>query len=263
MAEPALAALQHWLQRAILAGGSGDGAAAHVVGDDRLSAAGRVAIYAQAYRARLLDTLRDEYPALRRLVGETVFDLFAEGYLAAVAPRHFSLYALGAGFADHLDATRPGGSDPALDLPAELARLERARAEAQRAAGPESGAAPDIAADAALLPGTRLRLPDSVRLLRLGWDFRPLIAAAESGGTAPIPERRSTPTAVARSRYRVAVHGLDPGFFAFLEALGTDGAEVHDAAARAGRAAGQPAGSLIARLSLWLPGAAAAGLVSR
>src|SRR5687768_2285243 len=79
VAEPALPALQRWLQDRILAGGAG--AADHVAGDARLSAAERVGIYAQAYRTRLLDTLRDEFPALRLLVGDTVFDLFAEGFL--------------------------------------------------------------------------------------------------------------------------------------------------------------------------------------
>jgi Putative DNA-binding domain len=259
MAEPALPALQRWLQDCILAGGSG--AAAHVAGDGRLSAAERVGIYAQAYRARLLDTLRDEFPALRLLVGDTVFDLFAEGFLAASPSCHFSLYELGGGFAGYLAESRPRDGDPMLALPEHLARLERARAEVHRARGPEAGPDAPIAADAALLPGTRLRLPDSVRLLRLGWDFRPLIAAAESGGDALVPESGPSPTAVARSRYRVAVHALEPGRFAFLEALGADGAEVHAAAARAARALSRPAGALIADLALWLPAAGAAGLV--
>jgi hypothetical protein len=131
----------------------------------------------------------------------------------------------------------------------------------QRAAGTESEPASTIAADSALVPGTRLRLPDSVRLLRLGWDFRALIEAAESGGDAVLPERRASPTAVARSRYRIAVHALEAANFAFLEVLGADGAEVHAAAASAARATGRPAGALIAELALWLPAAAAAGLV--
>lgn len=263
MPEAALPSLQRWLQDCILAGAAGDGATAYVLGDDRLSAAGRIDIYAEAYRARLLETLRDEYPALRLLVGDTVFDLFAQGYLEAAPPADFSLYALGAGFAGHLAATCPPGADGMLRLPAELARLERARAEVQRASGTESVPASTIAADAALLPGTRLRLPDSVRLLRLRWDFRALIEAADAKGQAVVPEARDSPTAVARSRYRIGVHILGPARFAFLEALGADGADVHAAAAQAARLAGRSAGALIAELALWLPEAAALGLVSR
>ncbi len=263
MPDPALPALQRWLQDSILAGGAGEGADRHVAGDDRLSAAARVGIYADAYRARLLDTLRDEYPALRLLVGDSVFDLFAQGYLAAHPPAGFSLYALGSGFAGHLAETRPADGDDRLLLPASLARLERARAEVQRAAGIERGPPATIAADTALLPGTRLRLPDSVRLLRLGWDFRALIEAADKGFETIVPERRPTPTTVARSRYRVAVHALEPARYAFLEALGADGDEVQAAAAQAARNVGRPTGALIAELALWLPAAAAAGLVSR
>lgn len=263
MAEAALPTLQRWLQERILAGGAGDGAARHVVGDDRLSAAARVGIYVEAYRARLLDMLRDEYPALRLLVGDSVFDLFAQGYLAAHPPSGFSLYALGSGFARYLAETRPAGGDDSLLLPASLARLERARAEVQRAAGLETEPPATIAADSALLPGTRLRLPDSVRLLRLGWDFRALVEAADKGLEAIVPERRPTPIAVARSRYRVAVHALEPSRHAFLEALGPGGGEVQAAAAQAARNVGRPAGALIAELALWLPAAAAAGLVSR
>jgi hypothetical protein len=261
MAEAALPSLQRWLQDCILAGGAG--AEAHVAGDGRLSASDRVGIYAQAYRARLLETLRDEYPALRLLVGDTVFELFAQGFLAASPPRHFSLYELGAGFADYLAAARPPGDDAMLALPEHLARLERARAEVHRARGLEGGPAAPIAADSALLPGTKLRLPASVRLLRLGWDFRALIEAADDEGAAVVPERRETPTAVARSHYRVAVHALEPARYAFLEALGSDGADVHAAAAQAARTVGRPAGALLADLALWLPGAAARGLVSR
>src|SRR6185503_263967 len=109
--------------------------------------------------------------------------LFGSSYLAACPPSHFSLYALGARFADHLEATRPAEDEPGAPsaLPAALARLERARAEAQRAEGVENRSGPDAGADSALMPGVRLRLPDSVRLLRLDFDFLPLIAAADAG----------------------------------------------------------------------------------
>lgn len=258
-----LAALQSWLMEAIVAGAAPAASVRdHIVGDDRLAAAGRLAVYARGYRTRLLESLREEYPALHLLVGDTVFDLFADSYIAARPPRHYSLYELGAGFADHLEATRPReGGGPLAALPAQLARLERARAEVGRAEGVERDSGPALLADAAMLPGLRLKLPDSVRLLRLDFELAPLIEASETGGAPLVPEMKENFVAVARSHYRLRLHALERWRHAWLAALGPDGGEVHEAASTAARASGRDGGAVIADLVLWIPAAAAAGLV--
>lgn len=258
-----LAGLQGWMIEAIVAGRAPEAAIAErILGDERLDAGGRLAVYAGGYRSRLMESLRDEYPALRRLVGDTVFNLFAAGYIDARPPRHFSLYQLGAGFADHLEATRPqDGGGPLAALPAQLARLERARAEVGRAEGVERDPRPLLLADAAMLPGLRLLLPDSVRLLKSDFDLAPLIEAGERGGEPGIPEAVESFVAVARSRYRVRLHALEPWRHAWLEAIGPDGAEVHEAALKAAQVSGREVGAVIADLVLWIPAAAAGGLV--
>ena len=262
MAEPGLAELQLWTHRAILRGGANPEAAEALIRErGALRPEARLAIYAEGYKARLIESLGGEFPALKCLVGESVFALFAAGYVAARPPGHFSLYALGAGFADHLEATRPPGEETAL--PAQLARLERARAEVQRAEGLERlGDRAMAEAGAALTPGLRLRIPDSVRLLRLGFDFRALIAAADAGEPQVVPERRESWLAVARTGYRVAVHALEPWRFAWLEALGPDGEAAEVAAAAAARAADREVGATLADLALWQPAAARMGLVA-
>ncbi len=258
-----LADLQKWMLDGIVAGSAeGEAVRARIAGDGKLGPEGRLAIYAGGYRSRLLETLRDDYPALRQLVGDTVFDLFAQGYIAARPPRHFSLYDYGAGFAGHLEATRPSeGGGPLAAVPAAVARLERARAEVQRAEGVERLAGPVLMADAAMLPGLKLKLPDSVRLLRLDFDLLPLVEGRERGEKAVVPERKETLIAVARSGYRVRQHRLEPWQHAWLEALGPGGAEVHGAARTAARASMREGGALLADLVLWLPVAAASGLV--
>jgi hypothetical protein len=261
MAE-SLAALQRWMIGAIAGGPTPpEAVSARIDGDERLSADGRLAVYAGGYRARLIESLREEYPALRLLVGDTVFDLFATGYIAARPPRHFSLYALGAGFADYLEATRPERSDVLSALPAAVARLERARAEADRAEGVERLAAPPLTAAAAMLPGVRLRLPDSVRLLACAFDLVPLIEASERGGAAVVPEAAPGWLAVARSRWRVRLHRLERWQYHWLEALGADGGDVQEAARAAARASARDGGAVLAELALWLPSAGQSGLV--
>jgi len=270
VAEPDLALLQRWMQGAILGRGAPPDADAVIVGDatgqGRLTAAQRLTLYARGYRARLMECLAAEYPCLRALAGEQVFELFAAGYIAARPSTDPSLYSLGAGFADYLEATRPPADDGpgALSaLPADFARLDRARAEAQRAVGVERLAGPALSADLLLTPGARLRRPDSVRLLTLGFDPGPVLAAVDHGGPIDPPPPCPTPVAVARSRWRVAVHALPAWRHAWLEALEEEGADVHAAAARAAQASGRETGAVIADLVLWLPMAAGQGLVSR
>ncbi len=259
----ALADLQRWMLGAIVAGAAEPEALlGRIAGNDRLGPEGRFAIYAGGYRSRLLESLQNEYPALRLLVGDTVFELFARGYIAANPPRHFSLYDYGARFAAHLEATRPPDGGPLAGLPAALARLERARAEVQRAEGIERGGPSRLTAEAALLPGLRLALPDSVRLLSLEFDLLPLIEASEQGGAAVVPEPGETLVAVFRSGYRVRQLRLEPWRHFWLEALGGGGGDVYGAAAAAAAASGRDGGALLADLTLWLPVAASLGLVT-
>lgn len=258
-----LAAVQRWMLEAIASGTApAEAVSARIAGDARLSADGRLAVYAGGYRARLLDSLREEYPALRLLVGDTVFDLFAAGYIAARPPRHFSLYQLGTGFPDYLESTRPEDGGALSALPAAVARLERARAEVGRAEGVERLPEPPLTVAAAMLPGLRLRLPDSVRLLAPGFDLVPLIEASESGGAAIVPEAEECYLAVARSRWRVRLHRLERWQYEWLKALGPDGRDLQEAARAAARASERDGGALLADLALWLPAAAAAGLVT-
>lgn len=219
-----------------------------------LSAQRRLALYARGYRARLLDSLRREFPALSALMGTTVFDLFAEGYIQACPPSSPSLHDLGARFPDWLEETQPADADA---LPIQLARLERAWSGALRARGPEG--LPPPPGDLLLQPAARLRLPETTALMRLDFDLAPLLAAVADGDPPPTPEARPTLVAIARNGYRVRLHTLGPGRFAWLEALGHDGAPAQAAAARASQ--GQDPGRVLADLILWLPMAAQAGLV--
>lgn len=222
------------MQRAIFAGGALEEVADGIVaGDARLASADRIGIYARGYRARLLECLRAEYPALRRLAGDTAFDLFAADYIAAHPPRRPSLYDFGAGFADHLAERAPAGAPVTpLAMPAQLARLERARAEVSRA---RSGAT---------LPRADgpLRLPDTVRLLRLDFDFAPLIDAVERDAPAAVPAAAEARVAVTRIGWRVRLLTLAEWQMNFLQAL-----------------PGAAASGLAAR---WVPAAGRLGLVA-
>jgi Putative DNA-binding domain len=115
------------LQRCVLAGitgGHSSAAGALVKDTPYLSAQDRLGIYARGYLARLISHLRSDFPMLATHTGDDLFDLFATAYVQARPPSSWSLSHLGDGFADFLDDTRP--QHPGTELPAALARLERA-----------------------------------------------------------------------------------------------------------------------------------------
>jgi hypothetical protein len=270
-ADADLARLQHWLQRqivgeAVAAGNDDDMGSQDVIrGSAAFLARQRLAVYARGYVLRLVDCLREEFPVLRRLVGDQVFDLFASAYIAGQPSRSYSLYGLGAGFADFLEATRPDGTGPwSIEaIPANLARLERAMSEAQRAAGTESRRADDVPIDALLhaSPDLRLRVPDTVRLLHLEFDFAATLAAAARGARPDQPPVRETWVAVARCRYRVRAHPVTSQHFALLQALERSGGlSLCEAAAAVAPATSEATGAMLADLMVWLPQAIDGGI---
>lgn len=92
----------------------------------------RLEVYANAYRARLLEVLVGEYPALVHAIGEEAFVELANGYLEAHPPGSYTLAALGHFFPGYLAKSRPAreGDQPDwADFLIDLARLERIYSE--------------------------------------------------------------------------------------------------------------------------------------
>lgn len=94
---------------------------AAVRGGPELGALEGLQIYHHAYRARLVESLRGDYPTVHHWLGDDEFEGLAHAYLRAHPSRHFSLRWLGAAFADFIESWLV----PAQAAPlAELARLE-------------------------------------------------------------------------------------------------------------------------------------------
>jgi hypothetical protein len=94
---------------------------ASLLGSAALSVEQGLAIYHNAYRARLLEALRGDYPAVHGWLGDEEFDALALAYIDAHPSQHFSLRWLGAELAAFID----GHLIPAQAAPlSELARLE-------------------------------------------------------------------------------------------------------------------------------------------
>ncbi len=98
---------------------------------ERRTSVERLEVYANAYYARLLECLRDEFPALLHAVGEEVFDGLAFGYLQAYPSTELhacqsepAIRPIPRG--DAATRRRGGGASPSWpDFMIDLARLER------------------------------------------------------------------------------------------------------------------------------------------
>ncbi|PWF42895.1 HvfC/BufC N-terminal domain-containing protein [Massilia glaciei] len=230
-------------------------------------AASRLHIYADGYILRLLECLHADYPVLRRVMGEALFDFFGKAYIWRHPSGSPTLYDLGAGFADFLLQSQPQGREGQGEFrfALELARLERARTEAMRAPGLENK--PGRAADPLALlltSGQRLRLAPCTRLLALGfplpayWERVARLGAGEPVAGAPAPA--ACHVAVGRQRYRIGMHTLQPWQYHYLLAA-QPGAPARDCAAAAAEKTGRPVGAILADAMLWQPVVAAAGLL--
>lgn len=171
-------------QRAMLAAVVGDGEPADdlVSGSAAFSARRRLEAYRRGYRSRLVGCLRETYPALHHALGEEIFEAFALDYLEAHPPSSYTLNALGARWAEHLDATRPEG-EQWPDFLVDLARVERAFAEVYDGDGEE-------------------------QVVRTRYPVAAYVAAARRGEEPPMPERRSSRVAVGRRDWVVTLTEL-------------------------------------------------------
>ncbi|MEU4768556.1 DNA-binding domain-containing protein [Actinosynnema sp. NPDC023794] len=207
--------LQAWLQGAIVDRVGAGEVADVVVGTARLSAARRLAIYQQGYLARLVDCLGAHYPVVRHLLGAEVFTGFARDYLAARPSRSYTLEALGAGFADHLAATRPdagsGEREPWVDLLLDVVRFERAFTEAHAAVGPEFRDPPPAAPEqgAPGWAGTVVSTVECLRLVRAGFPVHAFVVAVRARRDPPLPAPGEVRLALARRDFVVTVTELD------------------------------------------------------
>ncbi len=208
----------------------------------------RLAVYRHAYRARLEEALRVNYPALATVLGDEGFSRVAAAHAARRPPAHYSI--------------RWHGADLFADLPpgplAELARMDWALGEAFDAADAD---AVDPGSLARHPPGEwaglAFALHPSVRVLMMGWAVEPLWEAARKSPQGPFAQPASDRHALVAWRlareahWRVATQEEGRALCA-LGRLGTleavCGGESEDDAARIGEwFAGWVQGGLLVR----------------
>lgn len=108
---------------------SNDGIESVITRSKNLTSTERLDIYANAYFARLLECLAEEFPAMTHMIGEELFANFAIGYLQEYPSTSYTLGDLSRNFPRYLKENRPPHNDDEpidwLDFLIELAELQR------------------------------------------------------------------------------------------------------------------------------------------
>jgi hypothetical protein len=189
----------------------------------------RLEVYANAYYARLLECLRDEFPALLHAAGEEVFDGLAFGYLQSYPSHSYTLGELSRQFAQYLEETRPHDEDESDGSPSwpdfmiDLVRLERAYSEVFDGPGAERLTLLGPADVRDLSPDdwiqARLATVPCLRLLSLRYPVHEYATAVREKRDPELPDPLPTWLAISRINYVVRRWTLTRVQFELLDCL--------------------------------------------
>jgi hypothetical protein len=135
--------------------------ARYIKPNGRLSPRERLEIYSRSYWFRVLDSLYDDFPGLRAVLGQRAFHRLSRAYLADCPSRSFTLRNLGSRLAEWLQR-RPEYAGSRYALAIDMVRLEWAHIEAFDNAGDKVLGPEDLLE---LGPGFRAGLQPYIRLL--------------------------------------------------------------------------------------------------
>jgi len=188
--------------------------------DERLAAADRLDVYANAYFYRIHDVLVEDFPTLAQALGEDSFHDLVTSYLAVHPPRRPSLRWIGERLAGFL-SDHPAASSfrEAFPFAADLAAYEWANESVFDAADSEAARREDLAA----VPGDAwgdlpIRLRPSVRILRIGAPVQRLRKAQREERRLPRVEAEPTVLCLWRRDGRVVHRELEAPEARALEA---------------------------------------------
>jgi len=176
-------------------------------GDTRLSPTERIGIYANMYFYRLLDAIKEDFPATSKVIGDVKFHNLITGYLVAHPPSHSSITEA----SRHL--VEFAGNSQLLDefpFVADLIRLERALVDVFLGPGAEPLNFDDLRA----IPSRgwsslRIDTHPATRMLDCEWRVSEVLRAVEREQSFESPVREPTPILVWRKNCDVHYRALD------------------------------------------------------
>jgi len=155
-----------------------------IEGDDRLSAAERLEIYANAYFYRILDCLKEDFPATLATLGADNFHNLVTGYLIEYPPTEPSIAYAGRYMSEFLRHHPLSERWPFI---AELARLERTVTEVFHAAEAEPLSAETMRSVAPEdWPALMMRTHPALAIVDCEWRVDELLRQIETNAVAAV-----------------------------------------------------------------------------
>jgi hypothetical protein len=183
----------------------------------------RLNVYSSGYMLRLLDCMYADYAISKKFMGDELFDSFAKAYLMYHPSTSFTLYDLGKAFPDFLDKTKPqveeGSDNTYFDIPATLARVERARQVAMRAPGTESDITNinPVNIQDIFFSTLNISIPDCLQLLELDFPMKQFFESVYREDEYELPSPQKTFTAISRKNYRIVFEEITEMQFLLLQ----------------------------------------------
>ncbi|MES2063744.1 MAG: DNA-binding domain-containing protein [Bacteroidota bacterium] len=262
--------LQNWLRTVVMAPGFLNqkiGLANHlyqvhetdVVSDEgSASVHQRLNVYSSGYMLRLLDCMYADYAISKKFMGDELFDSFAKAYLMYHPSTSFTLYDLGKAFPDFLDKTKPqpeeGVDNSHFDIPATLARVERARQVAMRAPGIENNMVDTSQVNIQdMLFGTlNISVPECLQLLELDFPMKQFFEAVYRGEEYELPLPQKTYMAISRKNYHLVLEEITQTQYLLLTECRKH-TNLYDAISALSAGQNTPSADLLADACLWMP----------
>jgi hypothetical protein len=206
-------------------------AVAAFVGNETASTETRLGVYYDAYRLRLIECLRNDFPGLCALMSDETFDSLCQRYIVTHPSRDPNVRWIGQHLTGFLTADEIAASQPHI---AEMARFEWMRGlafDGRNADVIKPGDLAQIPADD--WPSLRLRFHPTLQRSEFNWNIGPLWRAVSADESLPEPAQLEKPEqwAIWRQETTVYWRSLDEPEACALDAF-RDGDNFADVCAR-------------------------------
>lgn len=202
--------------------------------NDILQAEERLELYARQYWFRIIDSLIEDFPGVRAILGEKRFDALIEDYIARCPSRSYTLRNLGSRFPGYLKLQLHSSRH------ADRAALEMAKLEWEKIEAFDAAEYSPLDPEALTLASAKLQLQPHVRLLTLDypvddwlvrlnreeWRAEASNAVDASGlrqrrvrNGKPVFRSKRVQVVVHRHEFRVYFKRVEPEAFALLQLL--------------------------------------------